>query len=146
MSERRSDLLNAVSCRQDIIPDQALNQLVELFVPDENLTAAREEAAALEHVSIGEVDLQWVQVLSEGWASPLKGFMREREYLQTLHFACLLDGKSARDGFTALQPASPLLKCFLSKFRFYLSQHLGLYFKPNPILLLFFDSCLFRRR
>ena len=31
------------------------------------------------------------QVLAEGWASPLKGFMREEEYLQCLHFNCLLD-------------------------------------------------------
>ena len=31
------------------------------------------------------------QVLSEGWATPLKGFMKEREYLQCLHFATLLD-------------------------------------------------------
>ena len=32
-----------------------------------------------------------MQVLAEGWASPLKGFMREKEYLQCLHFNCLLD-------------------------------------------------------
>ena len=40
-----------------------------------------------------QLDLEWVQVLSEGWASPLKGFMREREFLQVLHFGTLLDGK-----------------------------------------------------
>lgn len=40
-----------------------------------------------------QLDLQWVQVLAEGWASPLKGFMREREFLQVLHFGNLLDGK-----------------------------------------------------
>lgn len=38
--------------------------------------------------------MQWVQVLAEGWATPLNGFMREREYLQCLHFDCLLDGKT----------------------------------------------------
>ncbi|EHH64850.1 hypothetical protein EGM_18173 [Macaca fascicularis] len=37
------------------------------------------------------LDLQWVQVLSEGWATPLKGFMREKEYLQVMHFDTLLD-------------------------------------------------------
>lgn len=41
---------------------------------------------------ISQVDMQWVQVLAEGWATPLNGFMREREYLQCLHFDCLLDG------------------------------------------------------
>lgn len=39
-----------------------------------------------------QLDLQWVQVLSEGWATPLKGFMREKEYLQAMHFGTLLDG------------------------------------------------------
>lgn len=42
---------------------------------------------------IFQVDMQWVQVLAEGWATPLNGFMREREYLQCLHFDCLLDGR-----------------------------------------------------
>lgn len=42
---------------------------------------------------VGQVDMQWVQVLAEGWATPLNGFMREREFLQCLHFNCLLDGK-----------------------------------------------------
>lgn len=40
-----------------------------------------------------QLDQQWVQVLAEGWASPLKGFMREREFLQVLHFGNLLDGE-----------------------------------------------------
>lgn len=39
-----------------------------------------------------QLDLQWVQVLSEGWATPLKGFMREAEYLQVLHFGTLNNG------------------------------------------------------
>lgn len=42
--------------------------------------------------SVFQLDLQWVQVLSEGWATPLKGFMREKEYLQIIHFDTLLDG------------------------------------------------------
>ncbi|CAG2180568.1 unnamed protein product, partial [Oppiella nova] len=42
-------------------------------------------------IDISEIDLQWIQVLSEGWAPPLKGFMREREYLQCLNFGLLVD-------------------------------------------------------
>ena len=43
------------------------------------------------------------QVIGEGWASPMKGFMREGALLQTIHFASLLvdpantTGKWARD-------------------------------------------------
>lgn len=38
-------------------------------------------AENLPKLDIGVVDLQWLQVLSEGWAYPLKGFMREQEFL-----------------------------------------------------------------
>lgn len=47
------------------------------------------EARTLEKLCISTVELQWLQILSEGWASPLKGFMRENEYLQALHFNCI---------------------------------------------------------
>jgi len=40
------------------------------------------------------VDLEWAQVLSEGWAAPLTGFMTERQYLQCQHFGYLLTGTS----------------------------------------------------
>ena len=48
----------------------------------------------LTRIPTSQLDLQWVQVLSEGWATPLKGFMRERELLQCQHFGALLDGES----------------------------------------------------
>lgn len=38
-------------------------------------------AENLPKLDIGVVELQWLQVLSEGWAYPLKGFMREQEFL-----------------------------------------------------------------
>ena len=34
------------------------------------------------------MDLQWVQVLSEGWARP--GFMREKQFLHIQQFNCHL--------------------------------------------------------
>lgn len=63
--------------------------LVELVVPEAERAARRAEAAAMPGVRISRVDLEWVHVVSEGWASPLRGFMREDEYLQCLHFNCL---------------------------------------------------------
>eukprot|EP00168_Porphyra_purpurea_P011922 TRINITY_DN3085_c0_g1_i4.p2 TRINITY_DN3085_c0_g1~~TRINITY_DN3085_c0_g1_i4.p2 ORF type:complete len:184 (+),score=77.56 TRINITY_DN3085_c0_g1_i4:342-893(+) len=67
----------------------AVEDLVELLVPADQVAAKKAEAATLPSVTLSEVDLQWVHVLSEGWASPLKGFMREDEYLQSLHFNCI---------------------------------------------------------
>ncbi len=54
--------------------------MLELFAADP--IRARAETETLPSLEISQIDLQWVQVLSEGWASPLRGFMREREYLQ----------------------------------------------------------------
>ncbi|XP_040217986.1 bifunctional 3'-phosphoadenosine 5'-phosphosulfate synthase 2 isoform X2 [Rana temporaria] len=75
-----------------IVPSSATKDVHELFVPENRLDEARKEAENLPSVHITKLDLQWVQVLAEGWATPLKGFMREREYLQVMHFNTLLDG------------------------------------------------------
>lgn len=66
--------------RQNILPQTAQASVLELFVADP--IQARAEMETLPSLEISKIDLQWVQVLSEGWASPLRGFMREREYLQ----------------------------------------------------------------
>lgn len=64
----------------------------ELFVDVNAYDEVKKEAESLPSVEITKLDRQWVQVLSEGWASPLRGFMTETQYLQSQHFACLLDG------------------------------------------------------
>ncbi|CAB3406337.1 unnamed protein product [Caenorhabditis bovis] len=70
------------------------DEIHELFVEDATEVAAlTAEAARLPTVDMTKVDLQWLQVLAEGWASPLTGFMRERQYLQSLHFGQILDLK-----------------------------------------------------
>ncbi|KAF8571253.1 hypothetical protein P879_00653 [Paragonimus westermani] len=63
----------------------------ELFINDlQRLKAVYEEAAQLPQYELTRLDTEWVQVLAEGWATPLSGFMREQEYLQVLHFGQLL--------------------------------------------------------
>jgi 3'-phosphoadenosine 5'-phosphosulfate synthase len=64
--------------------------IVQLIVPEEQRTELESEANTLPRVVLTEeTDLQWLHVLSEGWASPLRGYMREEEYLQCLHFNCI---------------------------------------------------------
>lgn len=58
----------------------------ELFVDEKRIEEARREAESLPCIEITHVDLQWIQVLAEGWATPLRGFMREDQYLQCQHF------------------------------------------------------------
>ncbi|NWV22035.1 PAPS2 synthase, partial [Origma solitaria] len=76
---------------QNIVPQGSIKDVLELFVPEDKLSSVRAEAEKLPAVEITKLDLQWVQVLSEGWATPLTGFMREAEYLQVLHFGTLLN-------------------------------------------------------
>uniref|UniRef100_A0A673JM67 Bifunctional 3'-phosphoadenosine 5'-phosphosulfate synthase 2-like n=1 Tax=Sinocyclocheilus rhinocerous TaxID=307959 RepID=A0A673JM67_9TELE len=80
----------------DLLKEQVghsfISEVNELFVPENKLDLVLSDANILPTLTITELDLQWVQVLSEGWATPLRGFMREREFLQVLHFGTLLDG------------------------------------------------------
>lgn len=64
-------------------------KLVELVVEKSQRDVKKREAQSLPRIKLSKIDLQWVHVLSEGWASPLRGFMRESEFLQTLHFNSL---------------------------------------------------------
>lgn len=66
--------------------------LVDLVVSESNRGSKTQEAESMPKVKLTKIDLEWVHVLSEGWASPLKGFMREDEYLQSLHFNFLRMG------------------------------------------------------
>eukprot|EP00730_Choanoeca_flexa_P003154 TRINITY_DN1130_c0_g1_i1.p1 TRINITY_DN1130_c0_g1~~TRINITY_DN1130_c0_g1_i1.p1 ORF type:complete len:608 (+),score=178.81 TRINITY_DN1130_c0_g1_i1:70-1893(+) len=79
----------------------------ELFVPAEALDAKMAEAASLPKLDIDKLTMQWVQVLAEGWAAPLRGFMREREFLQCLHFNCLrqADGSLVNQSCPIVCPA-----------------------------------------
>ena len=63
--------------------------LVDLHVPEQERASKRAEAAALPKIQLARVDWEWVHTVAEGWASPLKGFMRQNEYLQALHFNSL---------------------------------------------------------
>lgn len=64
-------------------------KLVELFVSESAKGENKREAATLPRIKLSRIDLEWVHVISEGWSSPLRGFMRESEFLQTLHFNSL---------------------------------------------------------
>jgi len=77
--------------KNGIIPRAANDKITELYVPESELATKKKEAETLKSVEISRLSLQWLQVLAEGWASPMSGFMREREYLQCLHYNTLLD-------------------------------------------------------
>lgn len=51
-------------------------------MPENAIEKTKEEAMHLPRLDIEKIDMQWIQVLAEGWATPLNGFMNEEEYLQ----------------------------------------------------------------
>lgn len=82
--------------QHDIVPFDCVDTVRELFVPAHKVDEVRAEANSLPQLEVTKLDTQWIQVLSEGWATPLRGFMRETEYLQSLHFNNIksIDGSS----------------------------------------------------
>ncbi|XP_063852674.1 bifunctional 3'-phosphoadenosine 5'-phosphosulfate synthase-like isoform X1 [Scylla paramamosain] len=90
----------------EVIPRSANEGVKELFVAENKLTQAKEEAESLPSVTITTLDLQWLQVLSEGWATPLSGFMREQEFLQSQHFGCLMDSGVSNQSIPIVLPVT----------------------------------------
>eukprot|EP00262_Sarcandra_glabra_P013798 TRINITY_DN3891_c0_g1_i1.p1 TRINITY_DN3891_c0_g1~~TRINITY_DN3891_c0_g1_i1.p1 ORF type:complete len:464 (-),score=59.35 TRINITY_DN3891_c0_g1_i1:402-1793(-) len=80
---KKTKIKPRISCSL-IEPDGG--KLVDLVVREGSREFKRREAISIPRIVISPIDMQWVHVLSEGWASPLRGFMRETEFLQTLHF------------------------------------------------------------
>ncbi|XP_067938076.1 bifunctional 3'-phosphoadenosine 5'-phosphosulfate synthase-like isoform X2 [Watersipora subatra] len=89
-----------------IVPKATVETVKELFVPEDQKNVARKEAEILPSIEITRLDLQWVQVLSEGWAYPLTGFMTETQYLQSQHFGSLLESGVTNQSIPIVLPVS----------------------------------------
>lgn len=81
---------------RNLIPPEVLDDVKELFILPELCQEKLSQATSLPSLDINTVDLQWVQVLSEGWASPLTGFMREEQYLKCLNFGYVTDSRGVK--------------------------------------------------
>lgn len=90
----------------------------ELFLSSSAVTQRRKEAESMFKINISKIDLQWLQVLSEGWAMPLTGFMKEKEYLQCLHFGVLVNGKVHSQAIPIVLPVSDEVKDVISNLEY----------------------------
>lgn len=125
--------------------NSSIPQIPELFVLPSRKEAVIAEAKSLPSLQILEVELQWLQVLSEGWAYPLRGFMRENEYLQVLHFNCIRndDGPSMRDN----QSVPIVLSCSDDdRARLSDSSAIALHFGGKPVAILRKPEFYFQRK
>eukprot|EP00978_Attheya_sp_CCMP212_P036612 scaffold167526_cov46-Attheya_sp.AAC.1 len=90
MLERDGVLMGAPKVSPPGLPNPDGDEIIDLHVAPQDRQARIKEAATLPKVLITDIDLNWLQVIGEGWASPLKGFMREGTLLETLHFNSIL--------------------------------------------------------
>jgi len=69
---------------------------VDAWIEDQLILTGKEaydgrlEAAELPMALLTDIDVNWLHVISEGWAAPLRGFMRQGVLLQSLHFNSVL--------------------------------------------------------
>jgi len=91
---------------KEIIPASMTVPVKELFVAPADKAAKAAEADKLPKLELTKLDMQWFQILSEGWATPLKGFMREDEFLQCLHFNCIFDQGTHNQSIPIVLPLS----------------------------------------
>jgi 3'-phosphoadenosine 5'-phosphosulfate synthase len=66
------------------------DEIVDLLVPGDKIAQRTIEASTLPKALLTDIDVNWLQTVAEGWAAPLKGFMREGTLLQTIHFNSIL--------------------------------------------------------
>ncbi|KAL1450809.1 hypothetical protein WDU94_003129 [Cyamophila willieti] len=82
---RQVNVATPLTINNNIIDDSSSDN-IETTIEELYVESSDEYVATLARLDIGLIDLQWVQVIVEGWANPLKGFMREDEFLKTIHF------------------------------------------------------------
>jgi len=88
--ERDGILVGAPKVTPPGLPNPDGDLLIDLQVPLSEKEARIQEAATLPKVLLTDIDLNWLQTIGEGWAAPLKGFMREGALLETIHFNSIL--------------------------------------------------------
>merc|ERR1719334_2979668 len=91
---------------RDILPYESTLPVRELFIPMDETEQLRKKAESLPALSMTKLDLQWLQVLAEGWATPLRGFMRENQYLRCQHHGVLFNGNGTS---TAINQSVPIV-------------------------------------
>lgn len=72
----------------ELVPS-AILEPVDRHLPIAQKLDLTEASRMLPKVELDIISLQWAQVIAEGWATPLEGFMREKEFLECIHFKTL---------------------------------------------------------
>ena len=63
-------------------PRPIFNRLLGYYAGNTTEAALLAEAETLPKALLGDIEINWLQVIGEGWAAPLKGFLREGPLMQ----------------------------------------------------------------
>jgi 3'-phosphoadenosine 5'-phosphosulfate synthase len=66
------------------------DEIIDLHMSPARAKETRKLADSLPKALLTDIDVNWLQTIAEGWAAPLKGFMREGTLLQSMHFNSIL--------------------------------------------------------
>jgi 3'-phosphoadenosine 5'-phosphosulfate synthase len=67
------------------------DEIINMIMPSHKAATKKVEAeTTLPKVLLTDIDVNWLHTIADGWAAPLKGFMREGTLLQTIHFNSIL--------------------------------------------------------
>ena len=87
IEECRNNVLRLL-VNQKMVPSAILDSVDMHFDITQKIDLI-EASKMLPKVNLTRLSLEWAQVIAEGWATPLEGFMRESEYLECIHFKTL---------------------------------------------------------
>jgi len=87
-------LASVLALSVGLLSVQADTDLVNLFASDSDKATLLKAADSMVKLEMTGEEYEWTQVLAEGWASPLDGFMTEEQYLTCTHYEHLIvDGE-----------------------------------------------------
>lgn len=107
-----------------------MDRVPELFT-DKTTEQVMNVVNSTPSLEITDLDLQWIQVLSEGWATPLTGFMREDQFLQAIHFNALVT-----EDFVTMPLVIALPVSTSDKERLQGASDICLHYKSKPVAIL----------
>ncbi|XP_026685454.1 bifunctional 3'-phosphoadenosine 5'-phosphosulfate synthase-like [Diaphorina citri] len=125
---RQANVATPLTINNNIIDDG--NTVQNDIIEEQYVSHNDAYVEALPRLDIGVIDLQWVQVIAEGWSSPLKGFMREDEFLKTIHFNTL-------DSHVNQSVAIVLAVTGEDKQRLEGNKEIALYHNSTPVAILY---------
>ncbi|OAF68406.1 hypothetical protein A3Q56_03881 [Intoshia linei] len=95
--------------KNEILPLFCVNYVKELYIHDD-VKIKYNNYIHFSRLNIDMLDLQWLQILAEGWATPMTGFMKESEFLMSQHYGQLSNDGMSNQSIAIILPVTNVNK------------------------------------